>query len=107
MSTALFTPETVIQVLLWMIVVVGAALVGLLMWIGNRLQKKVDEMPEQIKVHVQTTLNAVSDKLDAIGDRMQNIERDLRSDLADLDRRVVRLEALSGQGHLHKRRSDA
>ncbi|MGL4477375.1 MAG: hypothetical protein ACRCVK_03920 [Aeromonas veronii] len=61
-------------------------LVAVLGWIGARVQSKLDELN-----------HTVAERFDETNRTLASIERDLRGDLTNLDRRVTRLEA--GNGH--------
>lgn len=56
-------------------------LTGVLSWIGGRVHKRLDELTAML-----------DSKLGAMSNSLLGIERDLRSDLAGLDRRVSRIE---------------
>lgn len=90
--------EDIITLLAWMVVVIGGGLLGMLVWIGLRIQSRVDEIPGI----VHTKMDAIRD--DVTGD-MREMYRDFQNRLdkmddsvVSLDRRVTRLEAVSTHG---------
>lgn len=90
-SSQFITDATVIKILVWLVVTVGTALLGLITFIGKRLLIKLDSLDEKIK-----------ESTDPIVETLEKLEEDLRSGYASLDRRLLKLE-ISGQD----RRNDA
>ena len=88
--------QDVIQLLLWMIVAVGGALLTLLIWTWKRVQDNVDGLPEQISKKVQSVHSEIVSELKEMNATQSALERDLRSQFTKLDRRVIRLEVLQG-----------
>lgn len=88
--------QDVIQLLLWMVVTVGGALLALLIWTWKRVQDKVDGLPEQISEKVQSVHSDIVKELKEMNATQSALERDLRSQFTKLDRRVIRLEVLQG-----------
>jgi hypothetical protein len=56
-------------------------LIAVLAWIGNRVHTRLDALTE-----------TVDKKFEQIHTVLSSIERDLRGDLVDLDRRIAKLE---------------
>jgi len=57
-------------------------LIVVLGWIGQRVHHRLDSLT-----------NMLADKLEQMNNKLGGIERDLRSELVTLDRRVTRVEA--------------
>lgn len=89
----------VIPMLFWMIVVIGGALVSLLIWIAQRIQIKVDEIPAQVAKKVDAIHAELLEKVDRIRGDQHDMARDLRAELTGLDRRVLRIEIQCGAQH--------
>jgi hypothetical protein len=70
-------PDILIEVVLWMVGGLLAALVTLIGWGIGAAQKKVD---------------AIATQLEKINETLGSIERDLRGELAGLDRRVSQIQ---------------
>lgn len=62
---------------IWIVVALGSALIGLLSWLGALVWKRLGEITELLRA----------------------IERDLRADLVDLDRRVSKIEGRCSATH--------
>jgi len=84
--------EQVVQVLVWMIITVGAGLLSLLIWIGRRIQFNVDQLPETISKKVGEVHRQLVKDMGEIKDTISELERDIRAEHSNLDRRVVILE---------------
>lgn len=82
----------IIPLLAWMILVVGGALLGLLIWIGDRLQRKVDQLPAQVSVQVEKVHAEIIAKMAEMNTTHSRLERDVREQYSNLDRRVTVLE---------------
>lgn len=82
----------IIPLLIWMILAVGGALLGLLVWIGQRIQTKVDEIPMQVAKKVDGIHAELLSKVDEIKRDQAGMARDLRAEHTSLDRRVTILE---------------
>lgn len=78
------TPDNIIQSLCWLVVALGGGLGSVALWIGKQLAIR---------------LGAIEEKLEACNTTLVTIERDLRGDLARLDRRVVKLETTCEERH--------
>ena len=65
--------------------VVLSVLIGLLAWIGNRIHEKIDFLTERLE-----------EKLDDVNRTLGSIERDLRNDLVEHDKRITILETNAG-----------
>lgn len=89
----------VIPLLLWMIVAVGGGLLGLLIWIGRRLQHKVDELPSQVSSQVSKVHDELIKQMQTMNDTHARLEKDVREQITSLDRRVVRLEVRCDMFH--------
>lgn len=61
---------------------VTTMLIAVLAWIGNRVHQRLDTLT--------TTVDTKFEQIHAV---LSSIERDLRGDLVDLDRRIARLES--------------
>lgn len=82
----------IIPMLIWMIIAVGGALLSLLIWIGQRIQVKVDEIPNQVARKVDAIHAELLAKVDDIRDDQHDMAKDLRAELTSLDRRVLKIE---------------
>ena len=60
-------------------------LLTLLAWIGNRIHTKIDFLTERLE-----------EKLDDVNRTLGSIERDLRNDLIEHDKRITVLETVNG-----------
>jgi len=89
----------IIPLLVWMIVTIGGGLLALLIWIGQRIQKKVDDLPEQISEKVRKVHDDILERMDTLNATQSKLEQDIRERLARLDRRVVRLEVRCEMNH--------
>lgn len=66
-------------------------LLSLLAWIGNRIHIKIDSLTDKIEA-----------KLDEVNKTLSGIERDLKEDLIEHDKRITTLEnvvVISGRKH--------
>lgn len=84
----------IIQLLLWLIIVIGGGLLSLLIWIWKRVQTKVDALPSSIAEKVQTVHAEIVTEMKEMNATQAALERDLRGQFAKLDRRVIRLEVI-------------
>lgn len=91
--------QEIVPLLLWMVVVVGAALLALVLWVGKRMQTAVDKMPELVTKKVQTLHDEILRKMDEMNKTHKELERDIRSAMTELDRRVVALEVRCDLNH--------
>ena len=82
----------IIPLLLWLIVMVGGALLSLVLWIGRRLQNNVDELPGKISEQVGAVHAEILARMDDMNKTHKKLETDMRGSLSEIDRRVVRLE---------------
>ena len=82
----------IIPLLLWLIVMVGGALLSLVLWIGRRLQNNVDELPGKISEQVGAVHSEILARMDDMNKTHKKLETDMRGSLSEIDRRVVRLE---------------
>jgi hypothetical protein len=89
----------VIQLLLWLIVLVGGGLLAMLAWTWKRVQNKVDVLPQEIALKVQTVHEEIVAEMKEMNATQAALERDLRSQFTKLDRRVIRLEVLQDVRH--------
>lgn len=89
----------VINLLLFMVLATGGTLIGLLVWVGQRLQSKVDELPGVIERKLDDLHRQVMADTRSLGDTLAKIERDLRGELTYLDRRVTRIEKFQILAH--------
>lgn len=87
-------PDSVVPLLTWMIVAVGGALLGVLLWIWRRVQKHVDELPERVSAQVGKVHAELVEQMKEMNATHSKLEHDLREQFTQLDRRVVRLEVL-------------
>lgn len=85
--------------LAWMIVAVGGALLGLLIWIGQRLQARVDALPAQVSGQVEKVHKAIVDQMADMNKTHARLERDVREQFSSLDRRVTKLEVRCEMHH--------
>jgi hypothetical protein len=86
--------QDVIPLLLWMVVVVGGALLTLLVWTWKRVQTRVDGLPDQISEKVRLVHTEIVAEMKTMNATQAALERDLRGQFAKLDRRVIRLEVM-------------
>jgi len=63
------------------IYILFGVLIGLLAWIGDRVHSKIDHLT-----------NKIEEKLDEVNKTLTTIERDLRKDLLEHDKRITTLE---------------
>ncbi len=89
----------VIQLLFWLIVVIGGCLIGLMGWVGRRLQDRVDALPKQVAEQVSQVHDQLLDQMRQMNDTHEKLEKDMRESLTALDRRVVRLEVRCELNH--------
>lgn len=82
----------IVPVLVWMIVAVGGALLGLLLWIGKRLQQRVDQLPSQVSAQVSKVHDAIVKEMADMNVTHARFERDVREQFSLLDRCVTKLE---------------
>lgn len=81
-----------IPFLLWLIVAVGSALLGLVVWIGKRLHDNVDSLPALIAEKVKAVHDEILQSIKELRTTQKKLEEDMRSHVANLDRRVLALE---------------
>lgn len=91
--------KDVVPLLLWMIVAVGAALLMLLTWIGQRLQKKVDDLPDTVTKQVSAVHSEIIKQMQAMNETHRGLEKDVRQQVTDLDRRLTVVEVRCGMHH--------
>lgn len=91
--------QEIISALLWLIGSVGGSLVVLLVWIGKRIQHKVDELPAQVSAKVAKVHDELVAEMRTMNDTHARLERDVREQVTALDRRVVRLEVRCDMYH--------
>ena len=65
-----------------------AAIVGLLAWVGTQLKQELRDLKNDIR----RELAGMAEQMGATNAALTSIERDLRGQLAGLDRRVVQVE---------------
>ena len=70
------------NILIGLLAVVFGILIVVLGWIGSRVHSRLDNL-----------YKVLDTKLGMMNDKLGSIERDLRSDLTGLDRRVTRIES--------------
>lgn len=65
----------IIPFLLWIIAVVGAALIALILWVSKRLQSQVDAMPGKVSEQVTELHQSILGRMDDIVDthRAENL----------------------------------
>ena len=95
MMTYVLTQDQVVNLLLWAVVSVGAALVALVAWQARRLQTQADRMPEVVMTQTKELHKELLRDLSEMKVSLTNLERELRAHLLDLDRRITRLEVRS------------
>ncbi len=78
----------IIQLLIWFLILIGGAFMSVLLWIGKVIKDAIASELSEIKAEIQLTNNT-----------LKNIEKDLRGDLANLDRRVTKLETRCDAEH--------
>lgn len=66
-----------------------AAIVGILAWVGTQLKQELRDLKNDIRLE----LAGMAEQMGATNAALTGIERDLRGQLAGLDRRVVQVEA--------------
>ena len=66
-----------------------AAIVGILAWVGTQLKQELRDLKNDIR----RELAGMAEQMGATNAALTGIERDLRGQLAGLDRRVVQVEA--------------
>lgn len=66
-----------------------AAIVGILAWVGTQLKQELRDLKNDIR----RELAGMAEQMGATNAALTGIERDLRGQLANLDRRVVKVEA--------------
>lgn len=72
-----------------------AAIVGILAWVGTQLKQELRDLKNDIR----RELAGMAEHLGATNAALTSIERDLRGQLAGLDRRVVQVEARCSAQH--------
>jgi len=83
----------IIKLLWWGVALTSATLVSVSVWFVKRLQEKVDDLPDQIAEKVDSLHGQLRSDTSAIRKSIGELERDVRSELTSLDRRVSRAEA--------------
>lgn len=87
--------------LIWAVLALGSAFVGLSVWSVKRLIAQLDGM----RTGFSAELSGIRAEVKQTNATLGAIERDLRGDLADLDRRMARVELRCdiehGKGHAH------
>ena len=78
--------QELVSLLAWGILAGGGLFLALFRWIAGRIEKKLESIESAID-RTNTTLGA--------------IEKDMRKDLAGLDRRVTRIESVCVTRHSH------
>lgn len=72
-----------------------AAIVGILAWVGTQLKQELRDLKNDIR----RELAGMAEQMGATNAALASIERDLRGQLAGLDRRVVQVEARCSAQH--------
>jgi len=83
----------IIPMLWWLIVTIGGALLLLMVYIGRRWDNKIDAMPEQISKSVAKVHDDIIGQMAIMNETHTRLERDMRAQGTDIDRRVTRLES--------------
>ena len=91
--------QNVVQLLLWLVIGTGGALITMLIWIGKRVMEKVDMLPNVVEAKLEQLHSRVLGDTAKMQDTLNKIERDLRGELAYLDRRVTRIEKFQILAH--------
>lgn len=93
--------QDVVQLLLWLVVSVGASLLSLLVWIGQRLQRKVDELPGHVTKQVAELHESMLAQMMTMNATHAKLEHDIRQQVTDMDRRVTVVEVRCGMHHVN------
>jgi len=72
-----------------------ATIVGILAWVGTQLKQELRDLKNDIR----RELAGMAEQMGATNAALTGIERDLRGQLAGLDRRVVQVEARCSAQH--------
>lgn len=91
--------DDIIRLLLWMVSGTGAALLALVSWIGLRLHRQVDELPDLVTRKLDGLHTEMVGDTRRLTQAVADIERDLRGDLCRLDRRLRRVERIQLVAH--------
>lgn len=93
----------VIPLLLWMIIGVGGALFGLIIWLGQRLYNYIERIPAMIAEKVKQVHDDLLRQVTDLSNVQRRLETDLRSHVTNLDRRMIALEVRCDMHHSNKK----
>jgi hypothetical protein len=79
-----------------------AALVALIVYTGKRLQDNVDMIPGLVTDRVKTVHDEIVKKIDTMNDTQKGLERDVRTNLTSLDRRMIAIEVRCDMTHFQQ-----
>jgi len=92
--------QDIIPLLLWMIVGTGGALLTLLVWIGKRTDKKIEEIPKNVSIQVAKVHDEIVKQMETMNETHKGLERDVRDQITGIDRRLVRVEVRCDMQHM-------
>ena len=92
--------QDIIPLLLWMIVGTGGALLALLVWIGKRTDKKIEEIPKNVSIQVAKVHDEIVKQMETMNETHKGLERDVRDQITGIDRRLVRVEVRCDMQHM-------
>ena len=92
--------QDIIPLLLWMIVGTGGALLTLLVWIGKRTDKKIEEIPKNVSIQVAKVHDEIVRQMETMNETHKGLERDVRDQITGIDRRLVRVEVRCDMQHM-------
>jgi hypothetical protein len=84
--------QDIVSMQWWLILFVGGGLLALMVYIGQRWDKKIEEMPERISKQVEKVHDEIVAQMRVMNDTHFRLEKDVRNQITEIDRRVVRLE---------------
>ncbi len=89
----------IVRLLVWILIAVGGAFVSIMVWVAGKLEATLKEKLNSIREELSLTREEVT-KTNAT---LTGIEKDLRKDLAHLDRRVAVIETRCEGRHSEER----
>ena len=92
--------QDIIPLLLWMIVGTGGALLTLLVWIGKRTDKKIEDIPKNVSIQVAKVHDEIVRQMETMNETHKGLERDVRDQITGIDRRLVRVEVRCDMQHM-------
>jgi hypothetical protein len=98
--------QEIVPFLIGVIIAVGSALISLVVYIGRRMDKKVEALPALVATKVAKVHDEILVQLSIMNLTHKELEHDLRIQGNDVERRLTRLESFCEWQHSRGRSHD-